>query len=106
MTVNPIIPLPSSTRFNALNLTTSERKHDVTATPNSMPRKANPIHQQILSGLLETKPVSWVHKKLVDKSDPKSDVVKTRVTGSELRNPLARALSDANLEILAKRWMR
>lgn len=31
-------------------------------TPNAMPRKANPLHQQILAGLIRTVPASWKQK--------------------------------------------
>ncbi|QBJ01150.1 hypothetical protein PBI_ARISSANAE_65 [Mycobacterium phage Arissanae] len=47
------------------------------ATPNAMPKKANPIHQQILSGLLANKPS---HK-------------------------LARNVSDESIERMARRWL-
>lgn len=67
--------------------------------------KANLVRQQILAGLVATRPTSWVHKKLIDKSDPKSKVTKTRVTHTELVNPLAQNMSDANLNILARRWL-
>ncbi|MDV6975302.1 hypothetical protein [Mycobacterium intracellulare] len=75
----------------------------MTITPNAMPRKANPIHQQLLSGLLETKPVSWVRKRI----DPETNgVVQTKVTGTALRFPLAQNMSNLNVDRAAKRWMR
>ncbi|AIK67781.1 hypothetical protein AVV38_gp38 [Mycobacterium phage Piro94] len=75
------------------------------ATPNAMPKKANVIHQQILSGLLATKPVSWARKTLV-KVDGKEAVVKTTITHQEPRFPLARNVSDENIDRMARRWIR
>ncbi|QTF81487.1 hypothetical protein SEA_TARSUSIV_63 [Mycobacterium phage TarsusIV] len=75
------------------------------ATPNAMPKKANVIHQQILSGLLATKPVSWARKTLV-KVDGKEEVVKTTVTHQEPRFALARNVSDENIDRMAQRWLR
>ncbi|QJD50270.1 hypothetical protein SEA_IWOKEUPLIKEDIS_67 [Mycobacterium phage Iwokeuplikedis] len=76
----------------------------MTATPNAMPKKANVIHQQILSGLLATKPAGWVKKTLV-KIDGKEDVVKTKVSRQELRFPLAQNVSDENVDRMARRWI-
>jgi len=78
----------------------------MTITPNAMPRKANPIHQQILGGLIATKPVSWDHKILVKGKDDKEQVVKTKVTGTALRFPLAQNVSDENVDRMARRWIR
>lgn len=75
------------------------------ATPNAMPKKANVIHQQILSGLLATKPANWVKKTLV-KVDGKEEVAKTTVTRQEPRFGLARNVSDFNIDIAAKRWLQ
>uniref|UniRef100_A0AAU8GS30 Uncharacterized protein n=1 Tax=Mycobacterium phage BabyBack TaxID=3158877 RepID=A0AAU8GS30_9CAUD len=76
----------------------------MTATPNVMPKRANVIHQQILSGLLATKPASWVKKTIV-KVDGKDEVVKTRVTRQELRFPLAQNVSEFNIDLAARRWL-
>ncbi|QFP95545.1 hypothetical protein SEA_GAUGELDP_62 [Mycobacterium phage GaugeLDP] len=76
----------------------------MTVTPNVMPKRANVIHQQILSGLLATKPASWVKKTLV-KVDGKDEVVKTRVTRQELRFPLAQNVSEFNIDLAARRWL-
>ena len=77
------------------------------ATPNSMPRKANPLHLQILSALIETKPVSWVKRTLDPNSDPKKPVVnKTTVAGFEVVSALAQNVSSENIDRIAKRWIR
>ncbi|AEL17800.1 hypothetical protein TURBIDO_67 [Mycobacterium phage Turbido] len=75
------------------------------ATPNAMPKKANVIHQQILSGLLATKPATWARKTLVKGADGKESVVKTTVTHLEPRFPLARNVSDFNIDRTARRWL-
>lgn len=49
----------------------------MTITPNAMPRKANPVHQQILGALLANKPKS-----------------------------LANNVSDVTVNHAAKRWIR
>ncbi|AXH48836.1 hypothetical protein SEA_STEAMY_62 [Mycobacterium phage Steamy] len=77
------------------------------ATPNAMPKRTNPLHQQILAGLLATKPVSWIHKSIDPESpDPKKPrVIETKVVGRGLVNALAANVSDANIERAAKRWI-
>jgi len=75
-------------------------------TPNAMPRKANALHQQLLAGLIATKPEVWNRKTLVDPEDPKSDVAKTRVTRQLLSNPLAQNVSELNVDRAAQRWLR
>ncbi|QFG08646.1 hypothetical protein PBI_VANISOA_66 [Mycobacterium phage Vanisoa] len=47
------------------------------ATPNAMPKKAHPLHQQILSVLLANRPVT----------------------------KLARNVSDENIERMSRRWL-
>ncbi|AYD87091.1 hypothetical protein SEA_NICOLETERA_64 [Mycobacterium phage NicoleTera] len=78
------------------------------ATPNAMPKRTNPLHQQILSALLATKPTSWTHKRIDPESpDPKKPrVIETKVVGQEPRFPLARNVSDFNIDRAAKRWLR
>lgn len=71
-------------------------------SPNAMPRKTNQLHQQILASLTDTKPSTW-EQKLFDKDD---NLVKKKITNQELRKPLSRNVSEANIEIAAKRWMR
>lgn len=68
--------------------------------------KANLNHQKILAALVETKPVSWTHKRIDPASaDPrKPEVISTKVTGTELRFPLARNVSEFNVERAARRW--
>ncbi|AIW02958.1 hypothetical protein KIY87_gp37 [Mycobacterium phage Malec] len=78
----------------------------MTVTPNAMPKKGNVIHQQILSGLLATKPVSWARKTIVKGKDGKDEVVKTTVTNQEPRFALARNVSEENIDRIAKRWLR
>ncbi|APC43212.1 hypothetical protein SEA_JAAN_65 [Mycobacterium phage Jaan] len=77
----------------------------MTATPNAMPKRANVIHQQILSGLLATKPVTWARKTFVKVGD-KEELVKTTVTNQEPRFALARNVSDENIDRMAGRWLR
>ncbi|QFG12566.1 hypothetical protein PBI_TOAKA_67 [Mycobacterium phage Toaka] len=75
------------------------------ATPNAMPRKASPIHQQILSGLLATKPVTSTFKTVVKGDDGKDTVVETKVVRQGLRAPLAQNVSEENVDRMAKRWL-
>lgn len=75
------------------------------ATPNQMPKRTNPLHQQILSGLLANKPASWARKTLVQ-VDGRDEVKKTTVTHQELRHPLAQNMSEESVERLAKRWIK
>jgi hypothetical protein len=75
--------------------------------PSAMPRKANPLFQQILGGLLATKKVSWTHKAIDPESpDPKKPrVIETKRTGVEVTG-LARNVSSENVDRAAKRWLR
>ncbi|AEL17896.1 hypothetical protein TRIXIE_64 [Mycobacterium phage Trixie] len=75
------------------------------ATPNQMPKRTNPIHQQILSGLLATKPVTSTFKKIVRGADGKDQVVERKVTRQGIRFPLAQNVSEANIDRAAKRWL-
>ena len=74
--------------------------------PNAMPRKNNQLHQQLLAGLIATKPDVWNRKTLVDPSDPKSDVLKTPRTRMVLVHPLAQNVSELNVERASQRWVR
>ncbi|BBC53861.1 hypotheical protein [Mycobacterium phage PP] len=74
--------------------------------PSAMPRKANPLHQQILGALLETKKVSRKHKSLQEIPNDKPIIVETTVTGETLRFPLAQNVSGLNVDRAAKRWLR
>ncbi|AXH46802.1 hypothetical protein SEA_ACOLYTE_59 [Mycobacterium phage Acolyte] len=76
------------------------------ATPNQMPRKTNPLHQQILSGLLATKPVTSTFKKLVKGTDGKTEVAETKVTRQGLRSPLSQNVAEENVDRMARRWLR
>lgn len=79
----------------------------MTATPNAMPRKANPLRMQLLAGLIETKAVTTTFKRLdPDSPDPKKpNVIETKLTRQGLRYPLAQNVSEANVERLARRWV-
>ncbi|AOT24716.1 hypothetical protein PBI_STASIA_60 [Mycobacterium phage Stasia] len=66
--------------------------------------KRNLVHQQLLSGLIETKPVSWARKSLAKDKDGKEQVVKTTITRQGLRYPLAQNVSNHNVELAARRW--
>lgn len=75
--------------------------------PSAMPKKANPIHLQLLGGLLETKKVSWTQKKVDPRSENprKPELIEVVRDGSELKYPLARNVSEASVEQAAKRWL-
>lgn len=78
-------------------------------TPNQMAPKidrTNPLHLSLLSNLLATKPVSWIRKTLVPnpKDAEKPLVVETKITGSELRYPLARNVSELSVDRAARKW--
>ncbi|AER48774.1 hypothetical protein SEA_FAYELY_66 [Mycobacterium phage Fayely] len=75
------------------------------ATPNAMPRKTSPIHQQILSSLLATKPVTSTFKRVVKGDDGKDAVVETKVVRQGLRAPLAQNVTELNVDRMAKRWL-
>ena len=76
-------------------------------TPNAMPRKANGLHQQVLAGLIFTKPASWTQKTIDPASpDPKEPrVIKTKHSGREVTG-LARNVSTENVDRLARRWIK
>ncbi|ALF00936.1 hypothetical protein SEA_SERENITY_69 [Mycobacterium phage Serenity] len=87
-------------------MTSTEERIQMT-TPNAMPRKANPLHQQVLGALIKTKPTVWTHKRIDPTSpDPrKPRVLETKVHGREFTG-LARNVSEENVDRIAKRWMR
>lgn len=74
-------------------------------TPNLMPRKTNPIHQQALAGLVATKPVTTTFKKLRKGADGKDTVIETKQTRQGLRFPLAQNVTEENVDRAAKRWI-
>jgi len=76
------------------------------ATPNQMPRKTNPLHLQLLAGLIETAPVSWTRKTLGKDKDGKEIVQSTKVTRLGLRSPLAQNVSEDNAERAAAGWIK
>jgi len=76
------------------------------ATPNQMPRKTNPLHLQILGGLIETKAVSWDRKSLSKGKDGKEVVESTKVQHQALRSPLAQNVSALNVERAAAGWTK
>lgn len=75
-------------------------------TPNNMPRKTNPIHQQLLSGLIETRTTSRTHKVGTYDAEGKFVVTESKVTGVTLRHPLAQNISEHNVNRIASRWAR
>jgi hypothetical protein len=81
----------------------------MTATPNALAKsKANPLHQQIVKALDQTRPTSWTHKAIDPESeDPrKPRIIETKVAGVELSNGLARNVSAENVERIAERFAK
>lgn len=68
-------------------------------------KKANRIHQQLLGGLIETKPTSWERKTLAKDAEGKEIVNTTKVTKQTLRFPLAQNVSEDNVERASRRWL-
>ncbi|AFF28359.1 hypothetical protein FDI09_gp35 [Mycobacterium phage Twister] len=77
----------------------------MTATPNVMPRKVDPLRQSLLGSLIETKPVSWTQKSVAKGPDGKEVVTERKRTRQGLRYPLAQNVSNDNVERAAKRWI-
>ena len=75
------------------------------ATPNQMPKRPNKLRQQLLAGLIETKPSSWNRKVLTKDEDSKELVETTKVSYDALRFPLAQNISERNVERAARRWI-
>lgn len=73
--------------------------------PNEMPKKANKLRQQMLAGLIETKPSSWERKSLSKDEDGKEVLSSTKITHDALRYPLAQNVSDESVERTARRWL-
>lgn len=69
-------------------------------------KKANLIHQQILGGLIETKPASWECKTLGRDEDGKEILRTTKQVHESLRYPLAQNVSHENVERAARRFSR
>lgn len=74
--------------------------------PSAMPKRVNPIHQQILAGLLATVPVSWTHKTDVTPNEKKPTIVERKITTQALTFPLAQNVSEENVESASRRWMK
>ena len=70
-----------------------------------MPKRPNKLRQQLLAGLIETKPTSWSRKTISHDDDGKEVVTTSKVSHDALRYPLAQNVSDHNIEAAAKRWM-
>lgn len=70
--------------------------------PKPGPR-TNLVHQQILAGLIETKPVSWDHKTW---NDEEKSVEVTKEAREGLRQPLAQNVSALSVERAAKKWVK
>lgn len=69
-------------------------------------RKQNRIRQEVLEGLIETRPVSWEKKDLA-KDEAGKEIVKTsKVQHQALRFPLAQNMSEDNVERLSRRWLK
>lgn len=77
----------------------------MTITPNAMPRKANPVHQQLLSGLIATKPTTRTHKVLERDGEGKEVISETKIVGTTLAFPLANNVSEENVDRMARRWI-
>lgn len=75
------------------------------ATPNQMPKKPNQIRQQVLHGLIETRPTSWTRKTLSKNEQGKEVVESVKVSHSELKSAFAQNMSDRNVDRLAERWL-
>ena len=75
------------------------------ATPNQMPNRPNPVRQQLVARLIETRPTSWTKKTAVKNKDGKEEIESVKVPHSELRYTFAQNMSDANVERLAERWL-
>ena len=68
-------------------------------------KKANRTHQQLRAGLIETKPTSW-ERKALSKDEEGNEIVNTvKVAHDALRFPLARNVSEENVERAARRWL-
>lgn len=70
-----------------------------------MPKKANKLRQQLLAGLIETKPSSWERKSIAKDDDGKEVVSSTKVSHNALRYPLAQNVSDESVERTARLWL-
>ena len=68
-------------------------------------KKANRIHQQLLAGLIETKPTSWSRKDLGKDKDGKEIVTTTQVPHLALRYPLAQNVSEESVERSSRKWI-
>lgn len=75
------------------------------ATPNQMPKKPSVMRQQLLAGLIETKPSSWKAKTIRKDEDGKEVVETVTVNQTSLKYPLAHNMSEASVEALSRRWL-
>lgn len=73
--------------------------------PSQMPKNVSKIRQQVVGGLIDSKPTNRTVKTLAKNEAGKEIVKKHTVKASELRNPLAQNVSEENVERLAKRWL-
>ncbi|AJD82483.1 hypothetical protein SHEEN_65 [Mycobacterium phage Sheen] len=80
----------------------------MTATPNIMPRKVNPIHQKILGALIETTQVTSVYKSVDPASENprRPNIIETKKTRPLLRYALAQNVSEFNVDLAARRWFK
>lgn len=70
-----------------------------------MPKRPNRVRQQLLAGLIETKPSSWNRKVLSKDEDGKEQIDTVKVSHDALRFPLAQNISERNVERAARRWL-
>ena len=82
------------------------RSASVAPLPSAMPRNNSHLHQQVLAGIIKTKPASWTRKVLSKDADGKEVVNTVAVTyEGALQFPLAQNISEENVERAARRWM-
>ena len=82
------------------------RSASVAPLPSAMPRNNSHLHQQVLAGIIKTKPASWTRKVLAKDADGKEVVNTVSVTYEDaLQFPLAQNISEENVERAARRWM-
>jgi hypothetical protein len=67
--------------------------------------KINKVHQEILSGLIETRPTSWNRKVWTNDEDGLTVESTVKVTRQSLRFPFAQNMSEESVDALAKRWL-
>ena len=74
-------------------------------TPNQMPKKPSKLRQQIVAGLIATKPSSWDRKSISKDEDGKEIVTTRRQRHDALKFPFAQNMSDDAVDRLSERWL-